>query len=235
MDAEAVVKAEQAEPAPKVSLDEMFLDETMYSEHGSDLDEMLNESTLTACTASSYIQQEGDETWPDPAFGPNQIDVSLKLLNDLNACFVSEDNQNEMELQSMKKTDTRYKCSGQSQPPPSYQNQMHSECGIVGPDLEVGQTEVNLLIYQEPEVEGTSGADADIIKNTKEQGEDTKEDKIQPNLEPQAQSEYQSSSQSQVEADDEDNRDYQALALLFADIVKIPCKEKSQRQDKLQI
>ena len=92
-----------------------------------------------------------------------------------------------------------------------------------------------LLIYQEPEVEGTSGADADIIKNTKEQGEDIKEDKIQPNLEPQAQSEYQSRSQSQVEADDEDNRDDQALALLFADIVKIPCKEKSQRQDKLQI
>ena len=94
-----------------------------------------------------------------------------------------------------------------------------------------------LLTYQEPEVEGTSGADADIIKNTKEQGEDTKEDKIQPNLEPQAQSEYQSRSQSQVEAiiiiyftnyaftysiikfvaDDEDNRYEQALALLFAD------------------
>ena len=70
---------------------------------------------------------------------------------------------------------------------------------------------------QEPEVEGTSGADADIIKNTEDQGEDTEEDKIQPNLEPQAQSEYQSGSQSQVEADDEDNRDEQALVLLFAD------------------
>ena len=177
------------------------------------------------------IQQEGDETWPDPAFGPNQIDVSLKLLNDLNACSVSEDNHNEMELQSMEKTDTRYKCSGQSQPPPLYQNQMHSECGVAGPDLEVGQTEVNLLNYQEPEVEGTSGADADIIKNTEEQSEDTKEDKIQPNLEPQAQSEYQRGSQSQVEADDEaddeDNRDEQALALLFADtLLKYLAKRK---------
>ena len=41
---------------------------------------------------------------------------------------------------------------------------MDSECGVVGPDLEVGQTEVNLLTYQELEVEGTSGADADIVK-----------------------------------------------------------------------
>ena len=132
-----------------------------------------------------------------------------------------------MELQSIEKSDTRYKCSGQSQPPPSYQNQMHSECGVVGPDLEVGQTQVNLLTYQEPEVEGTSGADADIIKNTKEQGEDTKEDKIQPNLEPQALSEYQSGSQSQVEADDEDNRDEQALVLLFADtLLKYLAKRK---------
>ena len=90
------------------------------------------------------------------------------------------------------------------------------ESRMIEPEQEV-QTSPNLLTYQELEVEGTSGADADIIKNTKEQGEDPKEDKIQPNLEPQAQSEYQSGSQSQVEADDEDNRDEQALALLFAD------------------
>ena len=90
------------------------------------------------------------------------------------------------------------------------------ESRMIEPEQEV-QTNPNLLTYQEPEVEGTSGADVDIIKNTKEQGEDTKEDKIQPKLEPQAQSEYQSGSQSQVEADDEDNRDEQALALLFAD------------------
>ena len=172
-------------------------------EEGSDVDYAGKQSNQE----SEAEPEEGDdETWPDPAFGPNQIDVSLELLNDLNACSVSEDNQNEMELQSIEKSDTRYKCSGQSQPPPSCQNQMQSECRVVGPDLEVGQTEVILLTYQKPEVEGTSGADADIIKNTKEQGEDTKEDKIQPNVEPQAQSEYQSGSQSQVEADDEDNR-----------------------------
>ena len=190
-------------------------------EEGSDVDYAGEQSNQE----SEAEPEEGDdETWPDPAFGPNQIDVSLELLNDLNACSVSEDNQNEMELQSIEKSDTRYKCSGQSQPPPSCQNQMQSECGVVGPDLEVGQTEVNLLTYQEPEVEG---ADADIIKNTKEQGEDTMEDKIQPNVEPQAQSEYQSGSQSQVEADDEDNRDEQALVLLFADtLLKYLAKRK---------
>ena len=152
-----------------ILLDETFLDETMNSEYGSDLDETLNESTSTTCTAGSCIQQEDEETWPGPAFGPNHTDVSLELLNNLNACSDSEDNQNE--LQSIEKSDSRHKCSGQSQPPPSYQNRMHSECGVVGLDLEVGQTEVNLLTYQEPEVEGTSGA-----------GADTKKDKIQPNL-----------------------------------------------------
>ena len=165
---------------------------------GSDVDYAGEQSNQE----SEAESEKGDETWPDAAFGPNQIDVILELLNDLNACSVSEDDQNEMELQCIEKSDTRYKCSGQGQPPPSYQYQMYSECGVVGPDLEVGQTEVNLLTYQEPEVEGTSDADADIIKNTKEQGEDTREDKIQPNLEPQAQSEYQSGSQSQIEADD---------------------------------
>ena len=80
------------------------LDETMYSEHGSNLHETLNESTSTTCTAGSCIQQEGDETWPDPGFRPNQIDVSPELLNDLNACSVSEDIQNEMELQSIEKS-----------------------------------------------------------------------------------------------------------------------------------
>ena len=135
-------------------------------------------------------------------------------MNDLNACSDSEEDQNE--LQSIEKSTSRHNCSGQNQPPPSYQNQMHSECGVVGLDLEVGQTEVNLLTYQEPEVEGTSGA-----------GADTKKDKIQPNLEFQAQSEYQIGSQSQVEADDEDNRDQQALALLFADtLIKYLAKRK---------
>ena len=52
--------------------------------------------------------------------------VSLELLNDLNACSDSEDNQNK--LQSIKKSDSRHKCSGQNQPPPSYKNQVHSEC-----------------------------------------------------------------------------------------------------------
>ena len=142
-------------------------------------------------------------------------------------CSDNEDNQNEIELDSVEKSDSKHKCSGQSQPPPSQQNQMHSECRVVGPDLKVGQTEVNLLTYQEPEVEGTSGADANIEKNTKEQSEDTKNDKLQPNIESQAQSEYQSGSQNQVEADDEDNRDEQALALLFADaLLKYLAKRK---------
>ena len=143
-------------------LDETFLYETMNSEYGSDLDETLNESTSTTCTAGGCIQQEGEETWPGPSFRPNQTGVSLELLNDLNACSDREDNQNE--LQSIEKSYSRHKCSGQSQPPPSYQNQMHSECGAVGLDHEDGQTEVNLLTYQEPEVEGTSGAGADTKK-----------------------------------------------------------------------
>ena len=55
------------------------------------------------------------------------------------------------------------------------------ESRMIEPEQEV-QTNPNQFTYQEPEVEGTSGADADIIRNTKEQGEDTKEDKIQPDF-----------------------------------------------------
>ena len=95
-------------------LDETFLDETMNSDYGSDLDETLNKSTSTTCTAGSCIQQEGKETWPGPALGPNQTDVSLELLNDLNACSDNEDNQNEMELQSVEKSDSGHKSSGQN-------------------------------------------------------------------------------------------------------------------------
>ena len=117
----------------------------------------------------------------------------------LNACSDSEDNQNETELQSVEKSDSSHKCSGQNQPPLSYQNQVESECGV-GLGLDVGLTEANPFTCQEPEDEGTPGADANIIKNTKEQGDYTKKDKIQPNLGSQAQSECQGGSQSQVEA-----------------------------------
>ena len=43
-------------------LDETFLDETMNSEYGSDLDETLNKSTSTTGTVGTCIQQEGEET-----------------------------------------------------------------------------------------------------------------------------------------------------------------------------
>ena len=92
--------------------------------------------------------------WPGPALGPSQ---SLELLNDLSSCSDSESNQNEMELQSDETFDSRHKCSGQNQPPPSYQNQVQSECGV-GPSLDVGQTKANSFTCQEPEVEGISSA-----------------------------------------------------------------------------
>ena len=60
-----------------------------------------------------------------------------------------------------------------------------------------------------------------------------KKDKIQPNVESQTQSEYQTGSQSQVEADDGDNRDQQALALLFADrLIKYLAKRKVKGKTK---
>ena len=123
---------------------------------GSDPQKVSNYSSLLIHWTDPQESQDNatriDELQRQTELDRIEIEKELELGLENSHSLSDEDNQNEMEFQSIEKSDTRYKCSGQSQPPPSYQNQMQSGCGVVGPDLEVGQTKVNLLTYQEPEV-----------------------------------------------------------------------------------